>query len=142
MSMFSALEAQTTVNDLPLFTEMAIDFTTGEPIYKDNEIVVLTGIEALKVWVWKALHTDKNVYKSYSKYYGNNLKDQIGFVYDRTIKDQLMTSDIYDCLTYNPYITNVYDFEITTRENGTTVDINFKFDSIYGSATQEVLNVW
>ena len=33
-------------NSLPLFTEMAIDFKTGETISKDGEIIKLTGKEA------------------------------------------------------------------------------------------------
>ena len=41
-------ETETQENDLPLFKEMAIDFETGEPIIKNNEIVTLEGSEDME----------------------------------------------------------------------------------------------
>ena len=59
--------------DLPLFKEIAIDFKSGEPILKDGEFIILEKTEALKVWVWKTLKTERNRYLIYSENYGNDL---------------------------------------------------------------------
>lgn len=128
-------------NSLPLFTEMAIDFKTGETISKDGEIIKLTGKEALNVWIWKALKTERNRFKTYSNSFGSDIHKEIGYVYDRTVKEQLITSEIIDTLMVNPYILRVYDFEIEYSDETLTLNIRFKVDSIYGVAKQEVNSI-
>lgn len=128
-------------NSLPLFTEMAIDFNTGEIISKDGEIVKLTGKEALNVWIWKTLKTERNRFKAYSNSFGSDIHKEIGYVYDRTVKEQLITSEIVDTLIVNPYILRVYDFEIDYSDEDLTLNIKFKVDSIYGVAEQGVNNI-
>ena len=128
-------------NSLPLFTEMAIDFNTGEIISKDGEIVKLTGKEALNVWIWKTLKTERNRFKAYSSSFGSDIHKEIGYVYDRTVKEQLITSEIVDTLIVNPYILRVYDFEIDYSDEDLTLNIKFKVDSIYGVAEQGVNNI-
>ena len=127
--------------DLPLFKEMAINFENGEVITKKGEIVILEGKEALNVWIWKALKTERNRFKAYSSNFGSDIYEEIGYVYDRVIKEQLIINEIIDTLLVNPYITNVYDFEITYSDDDLTLNINFKVDSIYGTAAQEVINI-
>lgn len=127
--------------DLPLFKEMAIDFETGEVLTKNGEIIFLEGKEALNIWIWKALKTERKRFKAYSNNFGSDIYKEIGYVYDRTIKEQLIINEIIDSLLVNPYITNVYDFEIDYSNDDLTLNINFKVDSIYGTVTQEVLNI-
>lgn len=128
-------------NSLPLFTEMAIDFNTGETISKDGELVKLTGKEALNVWIWKTLKTERNRFKAYSSSFGSDIHKEIGYVYDRTVKEQLIASEIVDTLIVNPYILRVYDFEIDYSDESLTLNIKFKVDSIYGVAEQGVDNI-
>lgn len=127
--------------DLPIFKELAIDFNTGEVLEKDGEIIVLEGKEAINIWIWKALKTERNRFKAYSNNFGSDIHKEIGYVYDRTIKEQLIINEIIDTLLVNPYITNVYDFDISYSVDTLTLDIVFKVDSIYGTANQEVVNI-
>lgn len=127
--------------NLPLFKEMAIDFETGEILTKDGEIIILEGKEALNVWIWKTLKTERNRFKAYSSSFGTDIYKEIGYVYDRTIKDQLIINEIIESLLVNPYILNVYDFVLEYLEDNLTLDIKFKVDSIYGTANQEVINI-
>ena len=129
--------------ELPLFKEIAIDFETGEPLLKENEFIILEGKEALKVWVWKTLKTERNKYLIYSDSYGNDLAENIGQIYDKTTKDALMINEIKECLSVNPYITNIYNFNIETKEEGRHPIISFNVDTIYGTAESEVnTNIW
>lgn len=121
--------------DLPLFKEIAIDFNTGEPILQNGEVIILEKTEALKVWVWKILKTERNRYLVYSEDYGNDLIENIGQIYDKTTKDALMINEIKTCLLVNPYITNVYNFSI---EGGRSPIISFNVDTIYGTVESEV----
>ena len=127
--------------DLPLFKEMAIDFETGEILTENGVIIILEGKEALNVWIWKALKTERNRFKAYSNNFGSDIYKEIGYVYDRVVKEQLIINEIIDTLLVNPYITNAYNFEITYSDDNLTLNINFKVDSIYGTAAQEVINI-
>lgn len=122
-------------SDLPLFKEIAIDFNTGEPILQNREVIILEKTEALKVWVWKTLKTERSRYLIYSENYGNDLIENIGQIYDKTTKDALMINEIKTCLLVNPYITNVYNFSI---EGGRSPIISFNVDTIYGTVESEV----
>lgn len=127
--------------NLPLFKEMAIDFETGEILTKDGEIVILEGKEALNIWIWKALKTERNRFKAYSSNFGTDIYKEIGYVYDRTIKEQLIINEIIESLLVNPYILNVYDFVLEYLDDNLTLNIKFKIDSIYGTVNQEVMNI-
>lgn len=121
--------------DLPLFKEIAIDFKSGEPILQDKKIIILEKTDALKVWVWKTLKTERDRYLIYSRDYGNDLIENIGQIYDKKTKDALMINEIKDCLLVNPYITNVYNFSIN---GGRSPVISFNVDTIYGIVESEV----
>lgn len=126
-------ETETQESELPLFKEMAIDFETGEPIIKNNEIVTLEGSEALKVWIWKVLKTERYKYKAYTENYGNELKEQLGTIYDKTIKDAILENEIRECLGVNPYIVRLHSFSIETPEGMQHPYIYFSVDTVYGT---------
>ena len=126
-------ETETQESGLPLFKEMAIDFETGEPIIKNDEIVILEGTEALKVWIWKVLETERYKYKAYTDNYGNELKEQLGTIYDKTIKDAILENEIRECLGVNPYIVRLHSFSIETPEGMQHPYIYFSVDTVYGT---------
>ena len=126
-------ETETQESEFPLFKEMAIDFETGEPIIKNNEIVTLEGSEALKVWIWKVLKTERYKYKAYTENYGNELKEQLGTIYDKTIKDAILENEIRECLGVNPYIVRLHSFSIETPEGMQHPYIYFSVDTVYGT---------
>ncbi len=129
--------------EVPIFKEIAIDFTNGEPIIKDNDFLIVEKTEALKVWIWKTLKTERKKYLIYSDNYGNDLIENIGQIYDKTTKDALMINEIRECLLVNPYILNAYNFNIKTKEEGRHPIISFNIDTIYGTTESEVnANIW
>ena len=88
--------------ELPTFTEYAIDFDTLEPLKTGDNLIELTEKEALKVWIFKALKTKRNFYVIHSDSYGNNLDVHIGTIYQESVKNALIISEIKDCLLVNP----------------------------------------
>lgn len=117
------------------FTEMAIDFNTGEIIVDENtnDIKILKENEALKVWIWKALKTKRNFYEAYSSSFGSDLHKEIGYVYDRTIKEQLINNEIMETLLVNPYIKRVYNFVNEYDNDNLKLTVYFSVDTIYGT---------
>lgn len=121
-------------SNLPIFMEYAIDFKTGQHLInkETSDIIILEENEALRVWIFKALKTERFRYKEiYSDSYASELRTNIGTVYQKSVKDALMINQIKDCLLANPYILDCYDFEIT-NENEVEPDIFFKCRTIYG----------
>lgn len=126
------------VEEMPIFKEYAIDFKTREYIKDENGIKVLEKNEALKVWIFKALKTERFRYTDvHSDNYGSELETNIGTVYQKSVKDALMINQIRDTLLVNPYILECYNFEISNEEEYVP-QITFNVRTIYGELEMEV----
>ena len=132
-------KAEAEVKEMPTFKEYAIDFKTGEYIKdENNDIKVLEKNEALKVWIFKALKTERFRYTDvHSDNYGSELETNIGTVYQKSVKDALMINQIRDTLLANPYITECYNFEIS-NEDEYVPQITFNVKTVYGELEMEV----
>ena len=126
------------VEEMPIFKEYAIDFKTGEYVKDENSIKVLEKNEALKVWIFKALKTERFRYADvHSDNYGSELETNIGTIYQKSVKDALMINQIRDTLLVNPYILECYNFEISNEEEYVP-QITFNVKTIYGELEMEV----
>ena len=132
-------KAETEVEKMPTFKEYAIDFKTGEYIKdENNDIKVLEKNEALKVWIFKALKTERFRYTDvHSDNYGSELETNIGTVYQKSVKDALMINQIRDTLLVNPYILECYNFDISNKDEYVP-QITFNVKTVYGELEMEV----
>ena len=132
-------KAETEVEEMPTFKEYAIDFKTGEYIKdENNDIKVLEKNKALKVWIFKALKTERFRYADvHSDNYGSELETNIGTIYQKSVKDALMINQIRDTLLVNPYILECYNFDIS-NENEYVPQITFNVKTVYGKLEMEV----
>ena len=130
---------ETEVEELPIFKEYAIDFKTGEYIKdENNDVKVLEKNEALKVWIFKALKTERFRYNEvHSNEYGSELKTNIGTIYQKSVKDALIINQIRDTLLVNPYISECYNFDIS-NEDEYVPQITFNVKTVYGKLEMEV----
>ena len=128
------LSQNTEKEELPLFTEYAIDLDTLEPLKNDDRLVELNGNEALKVWIFKALKTKRNFYEIHSDSYGNDLDVHISTVYQESIKNALIISEIKDCLLVNPYILDCYNFELNYNNDDNNLKVSFNVSTVYGES--------
>ena len=131
--------------DLPELKEWAWDFVHDTFRLDDKgQYIEVTENEALKVWIYKALKTERYRYEAYrhgihdtSCPYGVELERFIG----KRTNDEKNATEIgeyvRDCLEVNPYITRIDSIEITsTKHDKLTFDITLT--SIYGQLTEEV----
>ena len=132
-------KVETEVEEMPVFKEYAIDFKTGEYIKdENNDIKILEKNEALKVWIFKALKTERFRYADvHSDNYGSELETNIGSIYQKSVKDALMINQIRDTLLVNPYILECYNFDIS-NENEYVPQITFNVKTVYGKLEMEV----
>ncbi|MEX6519310.1 DUF2634 domain-containing protein [Fusobacterium animalis] len=132
-------KTKTEVEEIPIFKEYAIDFKTGEYLKdENNDIKVLEKNEALKVWIFKALKTERFRYVDvHSDNYGSELETNIGSIYQKSVKDALMINQIRDTLLVNPYILECYNFDIS-NEDEYVPQITFNVKTVYGELEMEV----
>ena len=54
--------------------EVAWDFEAGRPLFSGGKPLVVTGKDAVQVWIWKALMTARARYDVYSWDYGSEVE--------------------------------------------------------------------
>lgn len=110
--------------------EYGIDFATGQLTGK-----VVEGLEAIKVWIWNCLHTERYRYAIYSWQYGVEYEQYIG----ETITDEYLQSDCLveteEALMVNPYITGLDDFHAELE--GSVLRIRFTAETTIGEMEVE-----
>ena len=115
---------------LPLYQDVAMDYTTGKPMWRNGDPVWVTGLEAVKSWAWRAVATQRFRWISFSWDYGCELLSLIGYAYQSSTKLSEARRYVKDCLLASPYITNV---EVTNETfAGDTLHMDVSFTSIYG----------
>ena len=123
--------------NLPLLTEYAWDFNVDKFLYDgDGHHIVVTGQEALKVWIYKALKTERYVHEAYSWSYGIELKPFIGKVMGVKERYSELRRVIVECLMVNPYIRSIDSVKFS--QDGPSVTCKIALTSIYGEVSMDV----
>ena len=115
---------------LPLAQEVAWDYENDRPIYRRGEPVTVTGKEAVKVWIWNAIHTERYRYEIYSWAYGSEFHSLIGQAYTPDLKTAEAPRFLKECLLVNPYITAVNN--ITVEFEGSRLTVTGTAMTVYG----------
>lgn len=105
--------------------EYGIDFTTGKATGS-----VVRGLQAVKVWVYLALHTPIYEYTIFTWEYGNELKAIVQQGYRRELFESEAERAIRECLGVSPYIHDVAGFVFEYIKS--TVVIRFTVECLYG----------
>ena len=132
MALFSYAERA----GLPLLQEIAVDFTTGQPVLEQNgRFQLVTGLEAVRVWVWRALQADNRrfAYSAHTDSYGNQLHLLTGKSMPHA--ESRMAGLVRESLLVCPYITGVERFSFT-RE-GSRLIAAFTVRTVYGEMSAE-----
>ncbi|WP_288839245.1 DUF2634 domain-containing protein [uncultured Megasphaera sp.] len=122
---------------LPIPKEWAWNFEVNRFIYDDrgNHVIVEKN-EAIKVWIYKALSTERFQHLAYSWQYGIELKPFMGKVMSVQQRYSELKRVIIECLMVNPYIKSIDTIEISHEKDNVTVDI--KLTTIYGEVNINV----
>ena len=99
-------------NTLPVAKEIAIDFSTGNPIIKNGDFVVVEKNEAIKVWCYYALKIAKGRFLAFTNNYGSELEEKIiGKQYNSDTYSKVKRI-VEDCLLVNPYIKSIDNVQV------------------------------
>lgn len=137
MSIFPFIDStsstQNTEAELPMLKEYAYDFKKNELLLDaDGRTYMVEGNEALRIWIMKALFTERFHYTAYSFAFGSEFQDQvIGHSMDAEVVKLEMERFIIEALMVNPYIKRLDNFVYESSSTG--MAITFECTSIYGT---------
>jgi hypothetical phage related protein len=106
--------------------EYGIDFDTGQLTGK-----IVEGIEAIKVWIWLCLHTERFRHAIYSSDYGAALEQYFGHVLSDEYINTDCESEVTDALLINDYIESIENFGAV--KDGEHLRISFRVVTKFGS---------
>lgn len=126
------LEQVKSAADLPLFKEYAVDWDNETLLLKDGRPFLISGNDALKVWIYKTLHPQTQLFKynAYSDNYGNEIMNLISRFVNTDIKRAELQRIISEALLVNPYILNLSEFKFS--QIGSKMTIEFTVQTVYG----------
>ncbi|HBF0727527.1 TPA: DUF2634 domain-containing protein [Clostridioides difficile] len=116
--------------ELGLFCEVAWNFEKDEPIVENGDFKIIEKNEAIKVWVYKCIKTNKNEHEIYSNDYGTELTDLIGQKYSKGLTESEASRYIKEALLMNPYILQVD--VVNTNFKKDILGAYIKISTIYG----------
>ena len=141
MSLFPFINNIDTVkidNTFPIYREVAWDFEKDVPILQNGTFKIVEKNEAIKVWIYKAILTQRYNHSIYSWNYGSELMDLIGKPYTPELTKAEAKRYIKEALLINPYILEVNILDINFK--GCLLSVDIKVLTIYGES-EVVFNV-
>lgn len=115
---------------LPLYTDVAMDYDAGTPRWESGNPVMVTGLEAVKSWAWRAVATARYRFPAFSWSYGCELEALVGQPYQADTKRSEAARYIREALEVSPYITAVEVREVTF--SGSTFHMTVGLSTVYG----------
>ena len=106
--------------------EYGVNFQTGQLTGK-----IVEGLEAIKVWIWLCMHTERFRHAIYSADYGTSLEQYIGHMLSEEYINTDCESEISDALLINEYIESIEDFEAV--RNSDSLNISFRVVTKFGN---------
>ncbi|HHY0047697.1 TPA: DUF2634 domain-containing protein [Clostridioides difficile] len=122
--------------ELPIFREVAWNFEKDEPIIENGDFKVVEGNEAIKVWVYKCIKTNRYEHEVYSWDYGTELSELIGQKYSKGLTESEASRYIKESLLINLYILDVNISNTRFIDDLLSVDI--VINTIYGEVEVNV----
>ena len=121
---------------LPLYTDVAMDYDRGQPRWESGNPVVVTGLEAVKSWAWRAIATERYRWPIYTWSYGCELLTLVGQPYLAQTKRSEASRYVREALLVSPYITSVTVREVVFE--GSILHLTVDFESVYGKESVHV----
>lgn len=115
---------------LPLAREVSWDFDRDQPIWRGGNPVIVTGADAVLVWAWNAIRTERYRHDVFSHSYGQDLSALVGKAYSDEIRQAEAMRCIREALTVNPYIESVEQIALDFADS--ELKLSFSMKTIYG----------
>lgn len=121
---------QSVRGELPLYTDVAMDYGAGTPRWESGNPVVVSGLEAVKSWAWRAVATARYRYPAFSWNYGCELEALVGQPYQADTKRSEAARYVQDALLVSPYILACSVGDVSF--DGSVLHMTVAFTTVYG----------
>lgn len=120
----------TSAGDLPMLQEWAYDFENNELFTDDSGAPYLvSGNEALKIWLYWAIITERYRWRANSRDYGTEIDRMIGINASQAIKSSELERTIREAIEICQYVKSIDKLDLSLQDGVVVVDITIK--SIY-----------
>lgn len=99
-----------------VYKEYEIDWETGQLTGR-----IVEGLEAVKVWIYLALQTERYVFEQFTWDYGNELSTLIGTSNNQEYLQMEVKRMVKDCLSVNEHITDIDNFQCEVEDEKITI---------------------
>lgn len=125
-----------TASELPLYRDVAMDYEAGTPVFQGGNPVIVSGLEAVKGWAWRALKTARYRWSVFTWDYGCELESLVGQPYSEDTRLSEAVRYAREALEVCPYITRagaeVLEFD------GSVLSLRVTITTVYGEADLHV----
>lgn len=122
--------------ELAILKEYAWDFDLDDFILEDGKFKVVEGLEAIKIWIYKTLRTERYRYMVYSWDYGHEFDNLVGKNLSKEVMESEAKRLLDECLSVNPYILGISS--LIAKMEKDIVNINATVNTIYGEVKVSV----
>ena len=116
--------------DLPIYKECAWDFVNDKAIFVDGSLKIVYKNEAIKVWIYKAIKTNRYQHEIYSWDYGCEIESLIGKGFEVGFIKSETQRYIEEALLINPYITKINKIDVEFNKDILTAYVDL--ETVYG----------
>lgn len=120
----------TSAGDLPMLQEWAYDFENNELLTDENGLPYLvSGNEALKIWLFWAVITERYRWKANSRDYGTEIDRMIGINASQAIKSSELERTIREAIEICQYVKSIERIKLSLEDGFVVIDVAVK--SVY-----------
>lgn len=121
---------QSAAAPLPIYRDVSWDAEAGRERWSGGNPVIVSGAEAVKSWVWRAIATERYKWAVFSWDYGCELERLVGYPYRADTKRSEAVRYVTEALLVNPYIESCRVYDVTF--DGSTLHMRVEYTTPYG----------
>lgn len=107
------------------FCEYAYDFENNELLTRNGEHYYVYGNEAMKIWIYKCMLTDRFRYSAYTDRFGTEVYTLIGEVISSKLKEAEVKRYITEAIMVHPFMVSINKMILKTVKSGLYVDVYY-----------------
>tara|TARA_Y100000588_G_C14087862_1_gene853100 strand:+ start:466 stop:891 length:426 start_codon:yes stop_codon:yes gene_type:complete len=119
--------------------EIMWDFKNGGPKIEGGDFVVVEGVDALRIWIEKALRTERFKWPIYKWSYGSEIERLLESQLNGQSMYQSLKQTIIDSLVHHPQISGVDGFKFERHSD--KIQVTFKVKTILDDVLEVKWNV-
>ena len=107
------------------FCEYAYDFENNELLTRNGEHYYVYGNEAMKIWIYKCMLTDRFRFSAYTDRFGTEVYTLIGEVISTKLKEAEVKRYITEAIMVHPFMVSINKMILKTVKSGLYVDVYY-----------------